>query len=96
MDNINTECERSVNESIKHMNDGYISKWNLNQNFYEHNYKRLRQVYPGKIVTIVGGTVRLIANDHADWKRKIRQLTDDERLEAYTIYVKRRDEVLVV
>jgi hypothetical protein len=90
MDNIDRECERWINT--------YEEKWRLNMSFVENNFNKLREEFPGCNITIVDQKVRyaIPLGDPNAWKSKWYSLSRDEQLEAYSIYIKERNEVIVI
>lgn len=90
MDNTNTKRERWINL--------FEEKRHLNISFFENNFNRLRGEFPGCNITIVDQKVRyaIPLGDPNAWKPKWYSLSRDEQLEAYSIYIPKKNEVIVI
>jgi hypothetical protein len=73
-----------------------IYLWETNRVFYYKNLRQLKKEYPGKSITIVDGRVAFATRGFEEWKTRMQDLTSDERDEAYTVYIERGDEYIVV
>ena len=90
MDNVNRKCKRSMKS--------FEEKRRLNISFLENNFNRLREEFPGCNITIIDQKVRyaITLGDPNAWKPKWYSLSRDEQLEAYSIYIPEKNEVIVI
>ena len=78
------------------MKDTWKAKWDANRNYFERNFKELKELYGKTIIVVLNEQVILSTTDYDEWRQVRNLLSIDERREAYHRYMPGVDEVIVI
>jgi hypothetical protein len=72
------------------------TKWDENQEYFSSNCDQLKKKFPGMYVTIVNQKVEFATHDDNVQFWMWDHLRQNEKEEAYTRYIPRRNEVILI